>query len=60
MAGDRVITLSLVGLDIRFMYWLIFQSQYPHLQTWLWQSSLHALATDGYVRCAPGWPSARS
>jgi cellulose synthase/poly-beta-1,6-N-acetylglucosamine synthase-like glycosyltransferase len=31
------------------MYWLIFQSQYPHLQTWLWQSSVHALATDGYV-----------
>jgi cellulose synthase/poly-beta-1,6-N-acetylglucosamine synthase-like glycosyltransferase len=47
--ATRIITLSLVGLDIRFMYWLIFQSQYPHLQTWLWQSSVHALATDGYV-----------
>ncbi len=47
--ATRAITLSLVALDIRFMYWLIFQSQYPHLQTWLWQSSLHALATDGYV-----------
>ena len=47
--ATRAITLSLVALDIRFMYWLIFQSQYPHLQTWLWQTSLHALATDGYV-----------
>jgi len=47
--ATRLITLSLVALDIRFMYWLIFQSQYPHLQTWLWQSSMHALTTDGYI-----------
>jgi cellulose synthase/poly-beta-1,6-N-acetylglucosamine synthase-like glycosyltransferase len=50
----RVITLVLVALDVRFMYWLIFQSQYPHLNSWLWQSTWHALATDSYVLLRAG------
>jgi cellulose synthase/poly-beta-1,6-N-acetylglucosamine synthase-like glycosyltransferase len=47
--ATRVITLILVALDVRFMYWLIFQSQYPHLHAWLWQTGWHAAATDGYA-----------
>lgn len=45
----RVIALALVALDIRFMYWLLFQSQYPHFSVWLWQSSWLAVTTDGYI-----------
>jgi cellulose synthase/poly-beta-1,6-N-acetylglucosamine synthase-like glycosyltransferase len=47
--ATRVIALILVALDVRFMYWLIFQSQYPHLHAWLWQTGWHAAATDGYA-----------
>ena len=43
----RIIALALVALDIRFMYWLLFQSQYPHFSVWLWQSSWLAITTDG-------------
>jgi cellulose synthase/poly-beta-1,6-N-acetylglucosamine synthase-like glycosyltransferase len=50
----RLITLILVALDFRFMYWLLFQSQYPHLDTWLWQSTWHAVGTDGYVMLRAG------
>jgi cellulose synthase/poly-beta-1,6-N-acetylglucosamine synthase-like glycosyltransferase len=50
----RAITLILVALDFRFMYWLLFQSQYPHLDTWLWQSTWHAAGTDGYVMLRAG------
>jgi cellulose synthase/poly-beta-1,6-N-acetylglucosamine synthase-like glycosyltransferase len=50
----RLIILILVGLDFRFMYWLLFQSQYPQLDTWLWQSTWHALAADSYVMLRAG------
>jgi len=39
----------LVALDLRFILWLVFQSHYPHLPVWLWQSSVPAAATDGYI-----------
>ena len=29
--ATRLIALALIALDVRFIYWLIFQSQYPHL-----------------------------
>ena len=50
----RAIALLLVVLDIRFMYWLLFQSQYPHLRIWLWQVSLHAAATDSNIALRVG------
>jgi cellulose synthase/poly-beta-1,6-N-acetylglucosamine synthase-like glycosyltransferase len=50
----RFIVLLLVALDVKFMYWLIFQSQYPHLGIWLWQSSAHAALTDGYILVRAG------
>jgi cellulose synthase/poly-beta-1,6-N-acetylglucosamine synthase-like glycosyltransferase len=50
----RLIVLVLVALDVRFMYWLVFQSQYPHLGAWLWRSDLHAMLTDGYILLRAG------
>jgi hypothetical protein len=50
----RLIVLALVALDVRFMYWLVFQSQYPHLGAWLWRSDLHAVLTDGYILLRAG------
>jgi cellulose synthase/poly-beta-1,6-N-acetylglucosamine synthase-like glycosyltransferase len=47
--ATRLIALVLVVLDLRFIYWLIFQSHYPHLHVWLWQSTGHAAATDSYI-----------
>ena len=47
--ATRLIALVLVALDVRFIYWLIFQSQYPHLHVWLWQSTVHAALTDAYI-----------
>jgi cellulose synthase/poly-beta-1,6-N-acetylglucosamine synthase-like glycosyltransferase len=52
--ATRIITLILVGLDVRFMYWLLFQSHYPHLNTWLWDSSWHALGIDAYIMLRAG------
>jgi cellulose synthase/poly-beta-1,6-N-acetylglucosamine synthase-like glycosyltransferase len=45
----RLIALLLVVLDVRFMYWLVFQSQYPDLGGWLWRVSLTAIRTDAYL-----------
>jgi cellulose synthase/poly-beta-1,6-N-acetylglucosamine synthase-like glycosyltransferase len=47
--ATRLIALVLVVLDLRFIYWLIFQSHYPHLHVWLWQSTTHAAQTDSYI-----------
>jgi len=47
--ATRLIALVLVVLDVRFIYWLIFQSAYPHLHVWLWRSGLHAALTDAYI-----------
>jgi cellulose synthase/poly-beta-1,6-N-acetylglucosamine synthase-like glycosyltransferase len=47
--ATRLIVLALVVLDARFMYWLVFQSRYPHLGVWLWQSGMHAALADGYI-----------
>jgi cellulose synthase/poly-beta-1,6-N-acetylglucosamine synthase-like glycosyltransferase len=50
----RLIALVLAALDVRFIYWLIFQSQHPHLGVWLWQSTVHAAATDAYILLLAG------
>jgi cellulose synthase/poly-beta-1,6-N-acetylglucosamine synthase-like glycosyltransferase len=47
--ATRLIALVLVILDIRFLYWLIFQSKYPHLNGWQWHTSAHAAITDAYL-----------
>ena len=47
--ATRLIALALVALDVRFIYWLILQSQYPHLGGWAWQAGAHAAAADGYI-----------
>ena len=50
----RLIALVLVALDVRFMYWLVFQSQYPDLGGWLWQVSLRGIRTDAYLLLLAG------
>ena len=45
----RLIALLLAAVDVRFIYWLVFQSQRPHLGVWLWSSTVHAAATDAYI-----------
>ena len=47
--ATRLIALVLVILDIRFLYWLIFQSKYPHLNGWQWHTNGHAAITDAYL-----------
>jgi Glycosyl transferase family group 2 len=47
--ATRLIAFVLVILDIRFLYWLIFQSKYPHLNGWQWHTSTHAAITDAYL-----------
>jgi cellulose synthase/poly-beta-1,6-N-acetylglucosamine synthase-like glycosyltransferase len=47
--ATRIIALVLVILDIRFLYWLIFQSTYPHLSGWQWHTNADAAMTDGYL-----------
>ena len=47
--ATRLIATVLVVVDLRFIYWLIFQSQYPHLSVWLAPSTFHALGTDAYI-----------
>jgi hypothetical protein len=47
--ATRLIAFVLVILDIRFLYWLIFQSKYPHLNGWQWHASTHAAMTDAYL-----------
>src|ERR1700728_3125623 len=50
----RLIALMLVLLDVGFMYWLIFKSQYPDLNGWLWRGSLHAIQADGDILLLAG------
>src|SRR5437762_2612961 len=47
--ATRLIAFVLVILDIRFLYWLMFQSTYPHLNGWQWHMSAHAAVTDAYL-----------
>jgi cellulose synthase/poly-beta-1,6-N-acetylglucosamine synthase-like glycosyltransferase len=48
-ATTRLIALALAVVDIRFIYWLIFQSRHPHLGAWLGPSTVHALTADAYI-----------
>jgi cellulose synthase/poly-beta-1,6-N-acetylglucosamine synthase-like glycosyltransferase len=45
----RLIALVLAVVDVRFIYWLIFQSRHPHLGVWLGPSTVHALTADAYI-----------
>jgi cellulose synthase/poly-beta-1,6-N-acetylglucosamine synthase-like glycosyltransferase len=45
----RLITLFLALVDLRFVYWLVVQSEYPHLRGWEWAWTSHAAATDAYL-----------
>jgi cellulose synthase/poly-beta-1,6-N-acetylglucosamine synthase-like glycosyltransferase len=45
----RLIALVLAAADVRFIYWLIFESRHPHLGVWLWSATVHAAATDAYI-----------
>ena len=47
--ATRLIALTLVVLDARFIYWLICQSQYPSLDGLVWPSGPHLAAADGYI-----------
>jgi cellulose synthase/poly-beta-1,6-N-acetylglucosamine synthase-like glycosyltransferase len=47
--ATRLIALALVALDARFIYWLIFQSQYPSLGGLVWPSGPHLAVTDAYL-----------
>ena len=48
-ATIRVIALVLAAVDVRFIYWLVVQSQHPRLSGWLWSPTVHAAATDSYL-----------
>lgn len=50
--ATRLIALALVALDARFIYWLIFQSQYPHLGGWLQRGA--ALGREQFPLGRPG------
>jgi cellulose synthase/poly-beta-1,6-N-acetylglucosamine synthase-like glycosyltransferase len=50
----RLIALALVALDVRFIYWLVFQSQYPDLNGWLWQVGIGPARTDAYISLLAG------
>jgi cellulose synthase/poly-beta-1,6-N-acetylglucosamine synthase-like glycosyltransferase len=52
--ATRLIALLLVALDLRFIYWLIFESHYPHLGNWLWDTGFHAAGTDAYIALRAG------
>ena len=47
--ATRLVALVLVALDITFIYWLVFRSQYPHLGGWLWHRDVQAAATDASI-----------
>jgi cellulose synthase/poly-beta-1,6-N-acetylglucosamine synthase-like glycosyltransferase len=50
----RIIATILVLLDLRFMYWLIFQSQYPDLGGWHMPGSLQTIGTDAHIMLLGG------
>ncbi len=50
----RIIATILVLLDLRFMYWLIFQSQYPDLSGWHMPGSLQTIGTDAHIMLLAG------
>ena len=50
----RIIATILVLLDLRFMYWLIFQSQYPDLSGWHMPGSLQTVGTDAHIMLLAG------
>lgn len=45
----RLIVTTLLALDFRFIYWLVFQSQYPDLSGWMWKGGIHGVQTDAYL-----------
>ncbi len=56
----RIIAAILVLLDLRFIYWLVFQSQYPDLSVWRCRAACRRSAPTRTSSCSWGWRSARS
>jgi cellulose synthase/poly-beta-1,6-N-acetylglucosamine synthase-like glycosyltransferase len=50
----RLIAFVLVALDVVFIYWLIFRSQYPDLSGWMWRGGMHGALTDGHILLLAG------
>jgi cellulose synthase/poly-beta-1,6-N-acetylglucosamine synthase-like glycosyltransferase len=50
----RLIAFVLVALDVAFIYWLIFRSQWPDLGGWLWRGGMHGVLTDAYILLLAG------
>ena len=50
----RLIAFVLVTLDVAFIYWLIFRSQWPDLGGWLWHGGMHGVLTDAYILLLAG------
>ena len=50
----RVIAFALILLDVRFIYWLIFESKYPKLGGWRMAGSLHVLGNDAHILLLAG------
>ena len=48
-AFTRLIVATLVALDLMFIHWLIFESQYPDVSGWLWRAGLQGMATDSHI-----------
>jgi len=45
----RLIAASLVALDLRSSYWLVFESQYPDVSGWMWRSGVQEITTDAHI-----------
>jgi len=50
----RTIAFVLVALDMVFVYWLIFRSQWPDLGGWLWRDGMHGVLTDAHILLLAG------
>jgi cellulose synthase/poly-beta-1,6-N-acetylglucosamine synthase-like glycosyltransferase len=45
----RLIVVTLVALDLRFIYWLVFESQYPDVSGWMWRVGVPEITTDAHI-----------
>jgi cellulose synthase/poly-beta-1,6-N-acetylglucosamine synthase-like glycosyltransferase len=50
----RFIAFVLVALDMAFIYWLVFRSQYPDLHGWLWRGGIHGILMDAHIMLLAG------
>src|ERR1700676_2979648 len=50
----RLIVVTLLALDFRFIYWLVFPSQYPDLSGWRWRGGIGGVQADAYILLLAG------